>query len=406
MERIFHIDMDAFFVAVERALNPSLIGKPVAVGGEPGSRGVVACASYEARVYGLKAGMPLSQAYRLCPHAIFLVGRYEHYERVAAQFKDILGSFSPFLEPLGLDEAFVDMTGFESLYGPPINVAREIKDRVRRELEVIASVGIASSKVAAKVASDYGKPDGLVEIAPGEDARFLAPLPVEQLPGVGEKTARTLRGTLGIGTVGELAQLSAPVLHRNFGAWGDLLYLWSNGLDHSPVTAPKAPKSISRETTFLEDMADRPFLLGTLRYLAERVGAELRQEGKRARCVVVKVRYADFQTVTRHRTLELPVCHDEAIFDAGVALFLKALKERKERVRLIGIGVADLVPHTEQLTLLVRPEQRWESLSAAIDQVRHRHGFTSLQTGKTFRLGQRFPAERRGYVLKTACLSR
>ena len=211
---------------------------------------------------------------------------------------------------------------------------------------------------------------------------------------------------LGIGTVGELAQLPTTVLRRNFGAWGDLLYLWSNGIYHSPVTSPEPPKSISRETTFLEDTADRPFLLGTLRYLAERVGAELRQEGKRARCVVIKVRYANFQTVTRHRTLELPVGYDEAIFQEGVALFLKALQERKERVRLIGIGVADLVPHIEQLTLLVRPEQRWERLSDAIDQVRHRHGFTSLQTGRTFRLRQRFPAERRGYVLKTACLSR
>ena len=179
MKRIFHIDLDAFFVAVDWTINPSLIGKPVAVGVEPGSRVVVACASYEARVYGLKAGMPLSQAYRLCPHAIYLVGRYEHYERVSAQFREILGSFSPFLEPLGLDEAFVDMTGFESLYGAPINTAREIKERVRRELQVIASVGIASSKVVAKVASDYGKPDGLVEIPPGDDPRFIAPLPVE-----------------------------------------------------------------------------------------------------------------------------------------------------------------------------------------------------------------------------------
>ena len=393
-------------MAVERARDPSLVGKPVAVGGEPGSRGVVACASYEARVYGLKAGMSLSQAYRLCPQAVFLVGRYEHYAQASARFHEILGTFSPFLEPLGLDEAFVDMTGFESLYGPPVNAAREIKERVSQELKVTASVGIASSKVVAKVASDYGKPDGLVEIPPGDDPHFLAPLPVEELPGVGEKTAQKLRATLGISTVGELARVSTSVLHRTFGAWGHLLHLWANGLDHSPVTPTEPPKSIGRETTFPEDTADRSFLLGTLRYLAERVGAELRQEGKRARRVVVKLRYADFLTVTRHRTLELPICHDEAIFHAGTTLFLKALQERKGRVRLIGISVADLVLHTEQLTLLDRPEQRWERLSDTIDRIRYRHGFTSLQTGRTFLLGQRFPAERRGYVLKTACLSR
>ena len=406
MKRIFHIDLDAFFVAVERAHNPSLMGKPVVVGGEAESRGVVTCASYEARPYGLRAGMPLWKAHRLCPHAIFLTGRFHKYKEVSEGFIEILGSFSPFLEPLGLDEAFLDMTGFQSLYGPPADAAREIKTRVHKDLKVIASVGIASSKVAAKVASDYGKPDGLVEIPPGEDASFLSTLPVEQLPGVGAKTGVVLRTVLGVHTVGGLAQVSTPVLRRTFGVWGDLLHLWANGLDPSPVAPPGPPKSISRETTFIHDTGDRSFLLSTLRYLAERVGAELRQEKKRARGIVVKVRYADFETITRHCTIKVPAADDQTIFEAGAALLIKAIQERNVQLRLIGIGVADLVASTEQLAFFESPQKRAEQLSAVMDKIRSKYGFTSLQTGRTFRLGQQFSSDKRGYILKTACLSR
>ena len=387
MKRIFHIDLDAFFVAVERAHNPALVGKPVVVGGEAKARGVVTCASYEARWYGLKAGMPLWKAHRLCPHAIFLAGRFHRYKEVSDGFLEILGSFSPFLEPLGLDEAFMDMTGFESLYGPLANAAGGVKASIRRELKVTASVGIASSKVAAKVASDYGKPDGLVEISPGDDARFLSLLPVEQLPGVGAKTGVVLRTVLGVDAVGQLAQVSPPVLRRTFGAWGDLLHLWANGLDHSPVAAPGEPKSISRETTFVQDTGDRSFLLATLRYLAERVGAELRQGKKRARSIGVKVRYADFETITRRRTLNIPSADDQTIFETGAGLLIKALQERNEKVRLIGIGVAELEAGTEQLAFFECPQKRAEKLSVAMDKVRSKYGFTSLADGQDLSSG-------------------
>ncbi len=406
MKRILHIDLDAFFVAVERVHNPSLVGKPVVVGGEAEGRGVVACASYEARVYGLRAGMPIWKARRLCPQAIFLAGSFHRYRKVSDGFMEILGSFSPFLEPLGLDEAFLDMTGFESLYGPLAGTAREIKGRIYRELKVTASVGIASSKVAAKVASDYNKPDGLMEIPPGGDAGFLSPLPVEQLPGVGAKTGEVLRTALGVYTVGELAQVSTPVLRRTFGVWGDLLHLWANGLDHSPVAPPGPPKSVSRETTFSQDTGDRSFLLATLRYLAERVGADLREEKKSARSIVVKVRYADFHTITRHCTLRVSAADDTTIFEAGSALLARALQERKMKVRLIGIGVADLAARTEQLAFFESPQRRAEQLSAVVDKIRSKYGFTSLQTGRTFRLGQQYLSDKSGYILKTACLSR
>ena len=407
MKRIFHIDLDTFFVAVERVLDPSLVGKPVAVGGKPGSRGVVACASYEAREYGLRAGTPVSRAYRLCPHAIYLEGHFHHYQKFSEAFMAILGRYSPFLEPPGIDEAYLEMTGFESLYGSLRSAAVRIKRDVRKELGIVASVGIASCKVAAKVASDYGKPDGLVEIPPGGDAAFLAPLPVRELPGIGPRTAEVLIQRLGITTVGELAQVNPLVLRRNFGVWGDLLHLWANGQDSSPVTyVAEPPKSISRETTFPQDMADRRMLLATLRYLAERVGAGLRREGKRARCVSVKVRYGDFRTVTHQCSVKTPVSHDDGIFEVGVSLFLRTLKERPGRVRLIGIGVSELVEDAPQLALFDMPMERLERLSRTLDTIRRKHGFASIQRGRTLSLRSLYPSDERGYVLKTSCLSR
>jgi DNA polymerase-4 len=406
MRRIFHIDLDAFFVSVERALDPSLDGVPVVVGGTPGSRGVVACASYEARAYGLHAGMPIHEAYRRCPQAVYLSGSYQRYQEVSDGFMAVLRRYSPFLEPVGIDEAYLDMTGFESLYGPAIAAARHMKQAIRHELGVVASVGIASCKVAAKVASDAGKPDGLLEVPEDGDAAFLAPLPVADLPGAGGKTAERLKA-LGIVTIGGLASLSEATLRRLFGAWGDLLHRWANGQDTSPVVyEPVPPKSISRETTFPHNTRDTAFLDSTLRYLAERVGAELREQEMRARCVDVKLRYSDFHTVSRSHMLPRPVCHDDAIFDAGQALLAKALRERPGLVRLIGIGVAELAPASRQLALIELPEARQERLCQAVDSLRDRHGFTSIQTGRTLLLRDSFPTDRRGYVLKTACLSR
>ncbi len=403
--RIFHIDLDAFFVAVERALDPSLEGKPVAVGGEAGQRGVVTCASYEARPYGLRAGMPLAQAQRLCPHAIFIPGRFRHYQEVSQQFMDILAQYTPFVEPLGIDEAFLDMTGFESLYGPLESAARRIKEQVRRELRITASIGIASSKVVAKVASDRCKPDGLLEIPPGEDARFIAPLPIQELPGIGEKVGKKLEAS-GVSTVGQVAALHPTELRRMFGAWGDLLHLWARGQDHSPVSPLAPAKSISRETTFERDTLDMEVVRGMLRYLSERVGYALRMEGKLTRCVSLKLRYADFSTITRQQTLKRPSDTDEAIFDAIQQLLSKALKERREKVRLIGVGVSNLIPSEGQLALLRTQGLKDQDLSRAMDTIREKYGFNSVQRGLTFALRGHFPQEHGHFILKTASLSR
>src|SRR5208283_2489542 len=283
---------------------------------------VVATASYEARAFGLHSAMPLSTALRLCPQAIFIEGNYNHYAEVSKQFMAILADFSPFLEPMGLDEAYMDVTGFESLHGSIHEMALKIKQRVKSELGIIASIGIASCKVVAKVASDESKPDGLIEVPPGGEASFLAPMAIRKLPGVGKKTEQVLIG-LGIRTVGHLARMPLPALKSRFGVFGDMLYRHANGIDNSPVTPPGEAKSISRETTFEEDTHDITFLSATLRYKAERVGADLRELGKQAKCVSIKVRYADFTTISRQRTLTQPTNIDQTIFQTGTELLQK-----------------------------------------------------------------------------------
>ena len=366
---IMHIDLDAFFVSVEQASNPELRGKPVVVGGKPGSRGVVATASYEARAFGLHSAMPISTAVRLCPQAIFIEGNYHHYAEVSKKFMAILADFSPFLEPMGLDEAYMDVTGFESLHGSIRQMALKIKQRVKDELGIVASIGIASCKVVAKVASDESKPDGLIEVPPGGEAAFLSPLAIRKLPGVGKKTEQVLMG-LGIRTIGQLARMPPNALKSRFGMFGEMLHRNANGIDNSPVTPPEEAKSISRETTFEEDTHDNVFLSATLRYQAEKVGADLRKSGKQAKCVSIKVRYADFTTITRQRTLLQATDMDQIIFQTGNELLQKAVEDNRLAIRLIGIGVSSFSEPGMQLSLINRSEHRLEKLNRAVDRIR------------------------------------
>ncbi len=402
---IMHIDLDAFFVSVEQALNPDLQGKPVVVGGRPERRGVVAAASYQARSYGLRAGMPLSTAYRLCPQAIFITGSFPRYRQASQRFMAILADFSPYLEPVGLDEAYLDATGFESIYGSIHQMAVGIKQRIKNELGLCASIGIAGSKVVAKVASEASKPDGLREIARGNEASFLAPLPIAKLPGIGQKAERVLAG-LGIKTIGELSAMPPDALRRHFGASGEMLHRYAGGIDDRKVAPPGAAKSISRETTFGQDTRDRSWLKATLRYLSERVGSQLRQQGKQARCLTLKLRYADFTTITRHHTLSQADDTDRTIFDTGTRLLEKELARGKQPVRLIGIGVSSLVEPGRQLALLDAEARRLEQLDRVIDRIRDKYGFTAIQTGRTLPLKDIFPETDGGYTLNTPSLSR
>ncbi|MEJ2740208.1 MAG: DNA polymerase IV, partial [Dehalococcoidia bacterium] len=294
---IFHIDLDAFFVSVEQDYAPELRGRPVIVGGQPDRRGVVAAASYEARAFGIRSAMPLSRAYRLCPQAIFLQGNYSRYREASEKFMSILSEFSPVIEPAGLDEAYIDITGCD-MYGPPRKMALTLKKRVREELHLIASIGIASCKIVAKIASDLEKPDGLVEVPAGKEKEFLAPLPVERLPGVGKKTGQVMKDA-GILTIGQLAALPEVWVKARLGAAGIMLHRYANGIDNRKVEAPGEAKSISRETTLAEDTHDVQALISILRYLCEKVGATLRQREKRAGSISLKLRYDDFETVNR-----------------------------------------------------------------------------------------------------------
>jgi DNA polymerase-4 len=401
---ILHIDLDAFFVSVEQALATELVDKPVVVGGRPDSRGVVASASYEARVFGIRAGMPLTQAYRLCPQTIFLQGSFPAYRDASERFMTILADFSPCLEPAGLDEAYLDVTGCE-LFGTPYQIASRIKERVKKELKLIASVGMASCKVVAKIASDLGKPDGLVEVAAGQEKDFLAPLPVASLPGVGKKTEQSLKA-MEIKTIGQLAVLPIEVIKNRFGSFGLMIHHYANGIDNREVEAPGEAKSISRETTFAQDTADKVFLQAMLRYLCERVGAELRQETKHARTITLKLRYSDFETITRRFSSKEATDADEVIFAGAIKLLKQSLAGKRKLVRLIGIGVSNLVSYGRQLNLLDSRPQRLGHLDKAIDRIRNKYGFTAIQTGRTLLLKDIFDRREGDYILETPSLSR
>ena len=403
---IMHVDLDAFFVSVEQVLNPELQGKPVVVGGRPDRRGVVAAASYEARVFGLHSGIPLVTAVRLCPQAIFIEGSFPRYRDASKKFMAILADFSPFLEPMGLDEAYLDVTGFESLHGSIHQMARTIKQRIKDELHLNASIGIASCKVVAKVASDLSKPDGLIEVPFGEERAFLAPLSIDRLPGIGKKTEQKLKG-LGIKTLSQLSLMPMQALKSHFGAFGEMLHRSARGIDDRQVLPPAEAKSISRETTFDRDIDKRSVLEATLRYLGERVGSDLRRRGKQAKTITLKLRYADFTTITRSRTLPQTTDADQVIYDTGAALLRRALAAESQPVRLVGIGVSNLVEPGQQLTMLGPRDHRQEQLDRAIDRIRNRYGFSAIQTGRTLRLRDIFPPSDDGdYTLQTPSLSR
>ena len=403
--RIIHIDLDAFFVSVEQALKPELKGKAVVVGGKPDRRGVVASASYEARAFGLHAGMPLITARRLCPQAIFIEGSFIKYREASQRFMAILADFSPYLEPVSLDEAYLDVTGFEFIHGSIYQMAINIKQRIKDELSLSASAGIASNKVVAKIAAEQSKPDGLLEIANGEEHSFLAPLPIAKLPGIGKKTEGILNG-LGVNTIGQLANMPLSTLKVKLGVFGELLHRHANGIDDRNVEPPAVAKSISRETTFGQDTREHSLLKATLGYLSERVGAELRQKDRQTGCVTLKLRYADFSTITRRHTLMKATDADQTIFNTGLKLLTRALSQEKQLVRLIGIGVSNLTEPGRQLDMLDSSVHRLEKLNKAIDRIRKKYGFAAIQTGRMLPLKDIFPQSDDSYTLKTPSLSR
>ena len=379
---ILHVDLDAFFVAVEQARDPSLLGKAVVVGGDPNGRGVVATASYEARVFGVHSAMPLRTAKRLAPHAIYLRGDYKEYARVSRAFHAVLADYTPLIEPGGLDEAYLDITGCEAVVGTPEQAAATIRGRIRAELGIAASVGIASSRLVAKVASDHAKPDGVCLVPEGAEAEFLAPLPLRALPMLGPSTEKRL-AALGLVTLGQLAAVPEATLEAMFGPHGGVIRTRARGLDPSRVGGEHHAKSISREGTFAADVADPEHLRSVLRVFSESVGSQLRQQHRRARTVSLKLRYEDFTTVNRSMTLARPVSSDEAIFEAANNMLGRLRQAERRPVRLIGVGTSNLVDDAVQLSLEASGETKAESISATFDKVRGKYGTRSLQTGRT-----------------------
>jgi len=378
---IFHIDLDAFFVSAEQALNPELRGKPVIVGGDPERRGVVVSASYEARPFNIHAGMPLSKARRLCPEAIFIQANFPRYREASHRFMELLAEFSPCIEPLGLDEAYLDVTGYEEPYGSPGKLALAIKERIYKELKLTASIGIATCKVVAKIASTSCKPNGLREITPGEELHFLNHLPIAKLPGVGKKTEQALN-EMGIATIGELALLPADAVKKRFGKFGMVIHSYANGIDGRKVEAPGEPKSISKQNTFARDTSDSHFLEANLHRLCEQVSAELRYQDKQTKCVTLKLRDADFKTITRQVTLKQASNIGQVISSSALQLLSKVLAQKEKPIRLIGIKVSSLYSKEGQLYMFNTETQKWGHLDKAIDEIRRKYGSRAIKKGR------------------------
>lgn len=376
---ILHVDMDAFYASVEERDQPELVGHPVIVGGTPEGRGVVAAANYVARTFGVHSAMPAIQAKRLCPHAIFLRPRMEHYAEVSAQIRSVFERYTPLVEPLSLDEAFLDVTGSESLHGPALKIAQDIKHEIRGSLSLVASVGVAPNKFLAKIASDLEKPDGLVVVDPERVQEFLDPLPVKRLWSVGKVTGKIFE-QLGIQTIGQLRQLSVDKLQQHFGNSGMHFWELAHGIDERPVTPEQEAKSISHEKTFSSDIEDPSLLRAWLLELTEQVTCRLRRHGLKARTVNLKARYDDFHTVTRAHTLSAPTNVTEEIWQA-VSLLFERIPSRTLRLRLLGVGVSNLVHGTKtQLDLFSDPEhERQSRLDEVADGIKATFGSTSLQ---------------------------
>jgi DNA polymerase-4 len=378
---ILHVDMDAFYASVEQRDHPELRGRPVIVGGL-GGRGVVSAASYEARPYGVHSALPMATARRLCPQAAFLPVRMPRYVEVARQIHDLLLSFTPLVEPLSLDEAFLDVRGCAGLFGPGPEVARRIKERIRAATDLTASVGVAPNKFLAKLASDHGKPDGLVVVPAEGVAEFLAPLPVGRLWGVGAKAEKRLHA-LGVHTVGQLAALPEKVLAGHFGEAGAHVWQLAHGRDDRAVVPDREARSISTETTFERDVGDRQVLRTCLLELVDHLAGRLRRQGLRGRTVELKLRSSAFRTRTRSQSLPAATDLTEVLWRAALELFERALTAEMLPVRLLGVGASNLTGEAVVQGELFEEEERRRqaALDLAIDAIRGRLGPGAIRRG-------------------------
>jgi DNA polymerase-4 len=386
---IFHVDLDMFFVSVEELFDPSLRGKPVVVGGARDQRGVVAAASYEARKFGVHSAMPLRTAAKLCPQAIFMDGHPDRYRDYSAKVFEVLQRFTPQVEMASIDEAYLEMAGTERLHGPPLRAAHALHSAVKHETQLNISIGIATSRLVAKICSDLAKPNGVLWAAPGHEARLLAPLDVRKIPGVGKVTEQSLHA-LGLKRIGDLAQLDESFLEERFGKWGLALAGKARGEDaggwfDAEIGADELPKSISHEHTFDRDASDQQQLEATLVRLSELVGRRLREHHLHARTIQLKLRYADFSTITRAHTLGSSTQLDTEIFQQIRMLFRKNWKAGA-RVRLLGVHVSSFEVVEGQLGLIDSDShQRWQRALTAADRLRDKFGESAVSLAGALR---------------------
>jgi DNA polymerase-4 len=372
---ILHVDMDAFYAAVEQLDQPWLKGQSVIVGGSS-RRGVVSAASYEARRFGVRSAMPMFQARRLCPQAVFIRPRMDRYAEVSRQVMSILREFSPLVEPVSIDEAFMDLSGTERLYGPPTALALALKEKISSTLQLTCSIGVAPNRFLAKIASDFNKPDGLTVIAPEQVHGFIERLPIEKVPGVGPKT-QTRFADLGIRLLGDIRRFPLANLNSMFGAYGARLFDLARGIDPTPVTADSPSKSVSSECTLEEDTVDISALTRCLLEQAEEVAAALRREGVKARTVVLKIKHADFRLVTRRATFATATQASKELYEQALVLLRKYHLARK--VRLIGLGATGLVPadaprQQELFAARGTSREEWEAVDKTVATIRGKFG--------------------------------
>lgn len=381
MRVIMHLDMDAFFASVEQVDNPELKGKPVIIGGQ--ERGVVSAASYEARKFGVRSAMPSATARRLCPQGIFLKGRMHRYAEVSGQIMAVLRGLVPVVEQTSVDEAYVDASGTERLYGPPVELARRLKREIHQTTRLTCSVGIAPNKFLAKIASDLDKPDGLHEIKPQDVQAFLCELPVDKIPGVGSSCMKLL-GKLKVRMAADVLRFPREFWIEKLGKWGSVLHDRAQGIDGRAVSPWHETKSSSAENTFAKDVDDPEFLRRWLWRQSERVGRDLREHGWFGRTVTLKVKYADFTQFTRSRSLHVATNSTRVIHETAVSLLSEVPLARK--VRLIGVGVSNFDKGEGQYSLIEGLEPRPDKLDLALDAIRDKFGDKALLQGRVFDL--------------------
>ncbi len=400
---ILHIDADAFFASVEQGFNPLLREKPVIVGGNEDQRGVVHTASYEARARGIRTGMPLVQAKRICPDATFLKGNYQHYQAASLVMQEIYLQYTPVVEFTSLDDAYLELTGTLHLHPHPLEIARRIQHDIDKNLRIGVSIGLGSTKVIARIASGLKKPRGISLVVPGTEKTFLASLPIDELPGVGHVAKGKLM-ELGIFTIGQLASLPRVVVAEMFGVNGHKMWELANGIDRREVQPRILPRQISRETTFEEDTTDQQVVIACLQYLTERIAGKLRQQEVLCRRVGVKIRYSDF---TQHNVSQaLPQATENAaeIF-AAVEKMVDRLPFRRLRIRHVGVWVTHIEWRNLQLKLFDQ-ETRMNLLDSAIDEIRQKYGFMAILPADTLELRKSYRIEKNGYILHSPALTR